>query len=136
MTRSWRWIVGFGGFGAVLTFLFSIGSNPPVTTIIRSFYAFIAFAVLAFAIGTVLGTLLKPSASPLGGQPEEERGSVLDLATPEDDSELSDLMKSQWSSEPARPAMDFQPLQPSRLVSVDNVNTEDMVQAVRRMKDE
>jgi hypothetical protein len=136
MARSWRWIVGFGGFGAVLTFLFSIGSNTPVTTIIRSFYAFLAFAVLALVIGLVLGTLMKPSAVPQVGQPEEERGSVLDLATPEDDSELSDLMKSQWSSEPAHQAMNFQPLQPSRLVSVDNVDTEDMVQAVRSMKDE
>jgi hypothetical protein len=134
MARSWRLLVGFGGFGAVLTFLFSIGSNTVTTTLIRSFYAFVAFLALAVAIQIVLSVLLKPSGIPKES-PEDERGSVLDLATPSDDPQLTDLMKGQWSGEPARPA-DFQPLQPAKLVSLDNVNTDDMVQAVRHMKDE
>ncbi|THF81242.1 hypothetical protein [Cohnella fermenti] len=134
MALSWRFVLGFGGFGALLTFLFSIGSNPPGTTIIRSFYAFAAFLALALVLRIVLSVLLRPAALPQE-ESEEARGAHLDLATPSDDAELTDLMKGQWSGEQA-PVAGFQPLQPARFVSIDNANDERMVQAVRQMKDE
>jgi hypothetical protein len=121
MVGSWRLNVGFGAFGALLTFLFSLSNNPIGTTFMRSLYAFLVFAALAFVIRIVLGQLLNPALKPASTDiSEEERGTMLDLTTP--DESLSEMMKEQWADSNGETVKDFQPLQPKRLVSLDNPN--------------
>ncbi|WP_373229568.1 hypothetical protein [Cohnella sp.] len=137
MIGSWRLNVGFGAFGALLTFLFSLSNNPIGTTLLRSIYAFLVFVSLAFAVRFVLGQLVVP-----GGPahedliPEEERGAVLDLTTPDEEDSLSEMMKEQWAGGKAKHVKGFQPLQPKRLVSIDNPDPEEVVQAIRRLTDD
>jgi hypothetical protein len=131
MIGSWRWNAGFGGFGAALTLLFSLVNNPIVTSLLRSFYAFVAFALLAFVLG-----LLLPSAHSHADELPEERGAVLDLVTPDEDGDLNRLMKEQWADGKESPISGFQPLQPKRLVSLDDPDPEQVVQAIRRLTDE
>lgn len=138
MLGTWRLNVGFGGFGALLTFLFSLSNNPIGTTMLRSVYAFLVFAALAFAVRFVLGQLMVPAA-PRHEEtiiPEEERGAVLDITTPDEGDSLSEMMKEQWADGKAEPVKGFQPLQPKRLVSLDNPDPEEVVQAIRRLTDE
>jgi hypothetical protein len=135
MIGSWRLNVGFGAFGALLTFLFSLSNNPLGTTFIRSLYAFLVFAALAFVIRIVLGQLLNPALKPAAaGVLEEDRGAVLDLTTP--DESLSEMMKEQWADGKGETVKGFQPLQPKRVVSLDNPNPEAVVQAIRSLTDE
>ena len=46
------------------------------------------------------------------------------------------MMKDQWAEGKVEPIKGFQPLQPKRLVSLDNPNPEEVVQAIRRLTDE
>jgi hypothetical protein len=138
MIGSWRLNVGFGAFGALLTFLFSLSNNPIGTTCIRSFYAFLVFAAIAFAVRIVLGQLLHPAKKPQAPElpADNERGTVLDVTTPDEGDSLSEMMKEQWADGKGEPIKGFQPLQPTRLVSLDNPNPEEVVQALRRLTDE
>ncbi|RKP55481.1 hypothetical protein D7Z26_09865 [Cohnella endophytica] len=139
MVGSWRLNVGFGGFGAILTFMFSLSNNPIGTTLTRSLYAFLAFAALAFVLRIVLGQLMNPAAKVPISDPEsvdDERGTKLDLTTPDEGESLSELMKEQWADGKGEPVKGFQPLQPKRVVSLDNPNPEEVVQAIRRLTDE
>lgn len=141
MIGSWRIVAGFGAFGAILTLLFSYSDNPAGTTLIRCVYAFLAFTAIAFVLSLVLGVLLKPAGietPPITGQQEglaEERGAMLDLVTPDEGGELTELMKERWVDGKGEPPA-FQPLAPKRVVSLDNPNPEEVVQAIRRLTDE
>jgi hypothetical protein len=136
MIGSWRLCVGFGGFGAILVFLFSLSNNPLGTTFQRSLYALLVFTGIAFAVSVILGVLLNPRAKSGNDLTEEERGSVLDIVTPDEGQSLSDMMKEQWADGKGEAVKGFQPLQPKRLVSLDNPNPEEVVQAIRRLTDE
>lgn len=137
MIGSWRLNVGFGGFGALLTFMFSLSSNPLGTTFMRSLYAFLVFAALAFVVRLVLGQLLNPVKKSEELEPSDnERGAVLDVTTPDEGDSLSEMMKEQWADGKGETIKGFQPLQPKRLVSLDNPNPEEVVQAIRRLTDE
>jgi len=142
MSGTWRFKVGFGAFGALLIFFISLSNNPIGTTLLRSLYGFIAFAALAFAVGFVLDQLLVPGNKPAATDSEDgERGGALDLVTPDDGESLSEMMKEQWTGGKREAAQEeaikgFQPLQPKRLVSLDNPNPEEVVQAIRRLTDE
>jgi hypothetical protein len=137
MIGTWRLNVGFGAFGAILTLLFSLSNNPVGTTFQRSLYAFVVFAVIAFVVRFVLGQLMNPGAKLEEiTSSEEDRGAVLDLTTPDEGESLSELMKEQWADSKGETIKGFQPLQPQRLVSLDNSNPEQVVQAIRRLTDE
>jgi hypothetical protein len=137
MSGLWRYAAWFGAFGALLTFVISLAANPIGTTLLRAIYAFAAFAALAAAVGFVLNQVLFPEQhAKLPEIPPEDRGTAVDLQTPDEDDALSLLMKEQWADGKAEPAQAFQPLQPQRLVSLDNPNPEDVVHAIRRMTDE
>jgi hypothetical protein len=137
MIGSWRLNVGFGGFGALLTFIFSLSNNPFGTTFLGSIYAFLVFAALAFLIRFVLGQLMNPAIKPgASNTTEEERGAVLDLMTPDEGDSLSELMKEQWADSKGEAPYGFQPLQTKRLVSLDNADPEEVVKAIRRLTDE
>ncbi|WP_256761348.1 hypothetical protein [Cohnella sp. WQ 127256] len=137
MMGSWRLNVGFGGFGAILTFLFSLSNNPLGTTFMRSLYAFIVFAAIAFVVSLVLGQLMNPNKKVEEIEtPDQDRGTVLDVMTPDEGDSLSEMMKEQWADGKGETIKGFQPLQPQRLVSLDNPNPEEVVQAIRRLTDE
>lgn len=136
MSGKWRWTVGFGVFGAALTFLFQVSRNPIGTTLLRSVYAFLAFAVLATVVRIALSVLLRPAAPPSMRLPAEDNGRAIDLTTPDDGGELTDLLKEQWTDGRDQPISGFQPLNPKRLVALEHPDAEDVVKAVRRMTDE
>ncbi len=143
MNGKWRINVGFGGFGAVLTWLFSFSSNPIGTTLVRGVYAFVTFTAIAYVISLLLGQLLQPSdksepAIPdLQDESSVDRGSNLDLITPDEGDELAEMMRERWTDGKGEAqGASFQPLEPKRLVSLDNPNPEEVVQAIRRLTDE
>jgi hypothetical protein len=135
MNGFWRLTIWFGVFGAALTFLFSISHNKIETTLLRSVYAFLAFAALALLVRVVLGVLLRPALTQTAPPAGEEKGNALDMVTPEDDG-LNELMKEQWADGKDKPVAGFQPLNPAKLVSLEHPKTEEVVQAVRRMTNE
>ncbi|RED66052.1 hypothetical protein [Cohnella lupini] len=138
MIGSWRLNVAFGGFGGILTFLISLSNNPLSTTLMRSLYAFLVFTAIAFVVRFVLSQLLSPvrRTETIESSLDNERGAALDLMTPDDGESLSEMMKEQWADGKGEPIKGFQPLQPKRLVSLDNPNPEEVVQAIRRLTDE
>ncbi|CAM3892127.1 hypothetical protein COLU111180_12955 [Cohnella lubricantis] len=136
MSGKWRWTFGFGVFGAVLAFLFQVSRNTIGTTLLRSFYAFLAFAALAAVVRIALSVLLKPAAPSYMKLPKEGNGQAIDLTTPDDGGELTDMLKEQRTDGGGRPISGFQPLNPKRLVTLEHPSTEDVVTAVRRMTDE
>jgi len=141
MIGSWRINVGFGAFGALLTWMFSFSSNPIGTTLVRGIYAFITFTVIAFAISLLLGQLLQPRSKSepaiTGAEADEQRGGTLDMITPDEGDELTEMMKERWADGKGEAqSAAFQPLAPKRLVSLDNPNPEEVVQAIRHLTDE
>ncbi len=141
MIGSWRWNVVSGAGGALLTILISLGNNPFLTSFIRGVYAFAAFYLLAFAIRWLIPNLLLPRSSPdQEAMLEDEPGAVLDLVTPGEEQTLSEMMKENWSDGKAKghdaPEAGFQPLQPKKLVTLDDPDPENVVQAIRRLTDE
>ncbi|MBN2983622.1 MULTISPECIES: hypothetical protein [Cohnella] len=142
MRGTWRWVVVFAAFGAVLTFLFSLSNNPLATTALRSLYAFLAFGLVGAAVHVAVGQLLRPAnAAPPERGDADGRGSVVDLSTPDDDGLLNDMLKEQREGRApgtaeAAPAGEFQPLAPKKLVSVESPEPEAVVQAIRQMSDE
>ncbi|MFC5472040.1 hypothetical protein ACFPPD_25495 [Cohnella suwonensis] len=144
MKRSWRFIVGFGAFGALLTFMFSLSNNPFGTTLTRSLYAFLVFTAIAAVVRVVLPQALSPAANRMEAKedpsPEPNgRGTNFDVSTPDEGESLTDLLKEQWAGgkpDSGSAGGGFQPLQPKRLVSLDNPDPEEVVQAIRRLTDE
>lgn len=143
MIGSWRINVGFGAFGALLTWLFSFSSNPIGTTLVRGVYAFATFTAIAFVISLLLGQLLQPGGksepaiTDLPDDTVDDLGGNLDMITPDEGDELAEMMKESWSDGKGEAqSQDFQPLAPKRLVSLDNPNPEEVVQAIRRLTDE
>lgn len=149
MIGTWRWNAGFGVLGAGLTVMFSIGSNPLSTMLLRSLYAFIAFFILAYAARFVLGFILKPPGI-LATQDEanENAGTQLDYTTPDNPDELNDLLKAQMqgeagsdgaaqaSSESEGRSGDFKPLNPPQLVTADNKSPEQLAHVLRHLTGE
>lgn len=137
MNVPWRWNIGFAGFGAVLIFLLSLSSNPLMTSLLRGLYASIAFGLLGLFVRLVLRQLLAPART-IGGdkeRTEEERGIMLDMTTPEDES-LSRLMREQWTGKEEETSAGFEPLRPPKLVTIDDPDMQQVAQAVRRLNDD
>lgn len=136
MAGTWKWIAGFGAGGAVLIFLLSAWRNPIGTTLLRSVYAFVAFAALAGALRLLLGRYLVLQTGPAAVEAPEERGRHLDLTTPDEEAALSQLIREQWTEgTPRDKAAEFKPLNPKRLVTLDHVNPEEIASAIRRMSE-
>ncbi|MUT66378.1 hypothetical protein [Paenibacillus sp. NEAU-GSW1] len=150
MIGTWRWNVGMGLAGSVLTLLFSIGKNPLDVMLIRSVYAFIAFAVLAFILRAAFAFILRPpaiEAVPEGAETAGEKGSTLDLITPDESEDINNLLKTQLE-EGARPVKQqtevdakpvedaessFRPLNPPQLVTAPTKDPEQLAQAIRHL---
>jgi len=141
MLGTWRWNVGFGIFGLLLTVLFSLGRNPWSVTLFRGMYAFIAFFILAYLVRTILAFVLKPPALVgEGAKQDESRGGQLDLLTPDESEDLNDLLKSQLKAGSAaasdKQGDGFQPLKPPQFVSAQNSEPEELAKAIRHLTGE
>ncbi|KAA9006415.1 hypothetical protein F4V43_05535 [Paenibacillus spiritus] len=135
-------LLGLVGF--VVTFLIALGNNLLVTSLIRGFFGFIVWFLLAFGIRWVLGFIggLSPkqenTETEIYGEPEN-RGSQLDLTTPDEDEELMNLLRpepesSSGAARSEKSESSFQPLRPPKLVSTQN--PEELAKAVRHLKEE
>lgn len=145
MLGTWRWNVGLGIVGAVLTVAFSIGNNPLSVMLLRSVYAFTAFFVLAFVVRAVLAYILQPP-SLVGEQTEQDEGKGLqfDVQTPDETEDLNELLKSQLqdgastasAQEQSKEANTFKPLSPPHLISTQKKQPEELAQAIRHLTGE
>ncbi|WP_099520661.1 hypothetical protein [Paenibacillus sp. BIHB 4019] len=145
MIGNWRWNVGLGLTGVILTILFSLGKNAVTVILLRSVYAFIAFVVIAFILRAVLTFILKPPALLDNGAAEEDGiGTQFNLTTPDESEDLNQLLKDGLDIRPAQDEADsklpmeqeqepFRPLAPPQLVSAQNKEPEELAKVVRHL---
>lgn len=133
-----NWICGLVGFA--FTFLISLQNNLLLTSLFRGLLGFILWFVLAFVLRWVLGFIVNQSenmdktSSSDGDQ--GERGTRVDLSTPDVDDELKDLLKPKPgpTDQGIQGNSEFKPLQPPKLVTMKD--PEELAKAVRHLKDE
>jgi hypothetical protein len=142
MLGSVRWNLTMGAIGLLLAFIFSLGNNDFVVSILRGVYAFAAFFLLGYmlrgALHIIVGsTTIAEQAERL---PEEDPnvGSNVDLTTPVEGEDLNQLLKSQLEGLPgsSQGGEIFKPFEPTRLVSTQNKEPEELVQAIRHLAEE
>lgn len=122
-------MTGIAGF--VFTFIFSIRNNLWMTSMYRALLACAIWFLLAFLLNWVFAAITGPRAAVQGDvdtQQEQDRGTVLDLSTPDEDRELMDLIHSESSN---KENGDFVPLNPPKLVSTKE--PEELAKAVRHL---
>lgn len=122
-------ITGIAGF--VFTFIFSIRNNLWITSMYRALIACAIWFLLAFLLKWMFAAITGPRAAEkgdAGSQREQDRGTVLDISTPDEDRELMDLIHAESSS---KENGDFVPLNPPKLVSTKD--PEELAKAVRHL---
>jgi hypothetical protein len=141
MLGTIRWNLVLGLAGMLLTFFFSLGNNGFAVSCLRALYAFAAFFAAGYLLRGALQLIVASAETerPVGASAELlDVGAHVDLKTPDDGSELSEMLKAQresGSSDNAA-AAEFRPLEPKRVFSVEGRNPEDLVQAVRHLAQE
>ncbi|WP_245596027.1 hypothetical protein [Paenibacillus taiwanensis] len=146
MRGSIRWNFGLGVLGFFITFLASLSSNLLMTSVVRGAIAFVIWFGLAFVIRWVAGELTQPNRHANGEQArfegiESERGSNVDITTPDETESLHNLLKETPVSDEASKTEEkdrqtgFEPLAPPKLVSKTPLKDEQLAEAVRYMKD-
>lgn len=144
MFGTWRWNAGLGLLGLILTIVFSIGKNPVPVALLRSGYAFIAFFLLAYVLRFVWAMIIKTSNTQEQQEQQveaEEKGTQLDLTTPDDQEDLNELLKPKQDTKATPSAAndgqgeqtDFKPLTPTKLVSTQGNDPEQLAKAVRHL---
>lgn len=150
MYGSWRWNLGFGVFGLLAVFLIGLSNNPWAISLIRALYACVAFFLLAYPIRYILGLLFRtdePYAELDQTETEEtQSGSNVDYVTPDSEEDLNAILRDQLASgktgEKTEPLVksgkteQFKPLKPTKLVSTDNMQAEELTKAVRHLTGE
>lgn len=149
MLGTWRWNVAFGIMGLALTALFSIGNNPLSVVMLRGLYAFVSFFILAYAARAILAFILRPPSIPLqsaGQDGELDKGGQLDFTTPDEGSDLNDLLKAQMQGGNKGESLnedgqktaeaEFQPLSPPQFVSSTTKQPEELAKAIRHLTGE
>lgn len=148
MFGNWRWNLFFGLFGTILIMLLSLFQNPLITSLIRGAYAFVTFFVFAFPIRYVAGMIFLPKeeSTQASQQEDEASGTNVNLSTPDESSDLNDLLKAQLTKSKSDAAVDkqeaveetksFEPLKPPQLVSTEKLQTEEMTKAIRHLTGE
>jgi hypothetical protein len=139
--RGWKWTLVFGAAGAVLVILLSAWRNPPETILLRSLIAFCAFTAIAFAVRFALLNFL---ASEPGRGEDEDRdlGRLVDVTVPDEGESITRMIQQQWlESKPAETGsnedkVEFKPLEPKRLTTLDRLDPEKIAGAIRHMTDE
>ncbi|MCQ6557894.1 hypothetical protein [Paenibacillus mendelii] len=140
MIGTWRWNAVLGISGGLLTLLFSLSSNGLAITAMRCVYAFVVFFVLAYLFRAILAFILHTPADKLPNEMvtdvPEEKGTRVDLSTPDESDELSGMLKQQLDGRPAEDTKEqapFKPLQPEKLVSTPNKEPDELAKAIRHL---
>lgn len=138
----------FGVIGFIITFLVSFGNNVWTTSFVRSCLGFVIWFVLAFLLRFMLGILASPadaaSKTPITvrdpneteipeqlRQEDQQRGNNFDMTSPDQDSELNDLLTPKPEKDGG--STGFAPLDPPKLVSTKQQDPEEMAKAVRHL---
>jgi hypothetical protein len=129
MIGTIRWNIGLGGFGFILTFMFSFSNNVFSTAFVRSFLSGLVLFFIVFLFRWIMGTIIFPS-SPT----ETIVGKKFDFVTPDESIEIHQLMRT--DSETVADEPSFAPLNPPKLVSKHNMDPEEMVKAIRHMSED
>lgn len=140
MIGTWRWNVGFGAFGGMMSLLFSMNGNTFAVSCLRGVYAFAAFYLLAFLFRAVLRMAMPqptvPSLRHDEHEDSQEAGKQFEAVTPDESEELHELLKSDsnvWTAAAGAQSHQFQPLKPPQLVSTQNKDPEELAKAVRHL---
>ncbi|WP_379151396.1 hypothetical protein [Paenibacillus sp. sgz5001063] len=128
----------FGLLGFCFTFLINHGHNLLGTSLIRGFFGFIVWFLLAFLLRWVLGFIVKQSGSPenaetTSNEGHETLGNNFDISTPGEDEELINMLQ-QKPEQGSVNVKGFTPLQPPKLVTLKD--PEELAKAVRHLKEE
>jgi len=142
MIGTWRWNIGFGAAGGLLTLLFSMGGNTFAASCMRAVYAFGAFFLAAYLFRAILKLALTPQpsipASRSAGQDSQSgQGNQFEAVTPDETEALHDMLKPDSNGRTAAKSdtgtNGFQPLNPPKLVSTHNKEPEELAKAIRHM---
>lgn len=138
MVGSFRWNAGMGIAGMLLVFAVSVGNNGFAVSCLRGLYAFLAFFLLAYAVRAVLHVIVSSAGSePAATVPNPDVGGQVDLATPETGEDLNELLKGQLDAgRTAEASAEFKPFKPTRLVSTQNKDPEEIAQAIRHLAEQ
>ncbi|PWW06420.1 hypothetical protein DFQ01_103323 [Paenibacillus cellulosilyticus] len=144
MIGTWRWNVGFGAVGGMMSLLFSMSGNTFAVSCVRGIYAFAVFFLLAFLFRAILRIVAMPQPSVPALHLDEqdggyEAGSKFEAVIPDESDQLHEMLKSSPDGRPAAPNAEaaqtnqFQPLKPPQLVSTQNKDPEELAKAVRHL---
>jgi len=118
---KWNLVAGILTF--IFTFLLSLGDNLLLTSLLKGLYGFVIMFLALFVVRIVLAFLLAEPAVKAEPVVEEEQanetphvGKHLDLKTPDEDS-----------------GMEFAPLSPPKLTTNAELDSQQVVQAVRHL---
>lgn len=101
---NWKWNLTAGLLGLFLTFIFSFIHNTWLTALVRAFYAFVFFYMIAFLPRILLGFTIAsaPDAAEKETDAEEAaKGNHIDLTTPDEEVEFQPLTAEQLGTESA-----------------------------------
>jgi hypothetical protein len=137
MVGSIRWNLIIAAISFVLTFIASSMNNIWSTTLIRSCYSFLLLFVIVFLFRWVLGTFAGlDKITDIDSVTDENKGTTLDMTTPDEEESLNQMLKKSLDPNTQESEPSFAPLKPPKLSSKANIETDDMVQALRQMSDE
>jgi len=138
MLGSLRWNFATGAAGLLLTFLFSLGDNGLAVSGLRAGYAFIALFLVTFLFRFALFLIVGGSigAAESSAAAGETVGGTIDVATPADGEDLQELLKAQLEADNQTGPAEFRPLTPTRLVSAQNKEPEELARIVRHLADQ
>jgi len=132
MLGSVRWNLTMGALGMLLAFMFSLGNNGFVVSSMRGLYAFGAFFLLAYMLRGALHIIVGSSGTAAAPEQQEDPnvGTNVDMTT--EDEDLNQLLKSQLDGGESG----FKPFEPTRLVSTQNKEPEQLAEAIRHLAEE
>ncbi|MEK3722188.1 hypothetical protein [Paenibacillus sp. FSL H8-0034] len=137
MIGTIRWNLLLGAVSFVVTLSTSLINNIWSTALIRSCYSFVLLFLLVFLVRWILGTFAGiDKIIDTDGAEDDSKGSTLDLTTPDEEESLNQMLKGSRDPHASEGENGFAPLNPPKLTSKVNLETGDMVQALRQMSEE
>ncbi|WP_410769232.1 hypothetical protein [Fontibacillus sp. BL9] len=136
MTGKIRYYFLFGFIGFLITYAVSAGNNLFTTSLMRGLIGFVAWFLLSFAGNWVINFLKEqepvPNVDELSAAlQDQDKGSNLDLTTPDQSEELNDLLKQTPDDQSQA---EFTPLEPPKLVkTIDDKDPEELAKVVRHL---
>jgi|GEM_PF-301800 len=155
MYGNWRFNLITGLVGSIFVFIIAITKNPLLSSLLRTFYSFVAFFLIAYLMRYLLGTFIFPKEEvaqniEVNSEGTEISGQNIDYSTEQEDVDLNDLLKEQLNktvnasktstnevnSESKVETESFKPLKPTQLFSNKSVEPEEMSKAIRHLTGE